>query len=252
MLIDRVGISSTRQRIDESVASGTPHQIVTVNLDFLRISLQNPCFRELINQADLAVADGIPLLWAARVRGDPLVERVTGPDLMEMSAGLSAEKGHSLFLLGAAPGVAEMAAAALTRRYPGARIGGVYAPPVGPFSPEEDDRMVSLIRRCRPDILFVAFGCPKQDFWIQQHKKELGVPVAIGVGGTFNYIAGIIPRAPAWAQRASLEWLFRLKHEPRRLWRRYLLEDMPVLLRLVSQRSWQCAGRGDVMKLEGR
>ena len=234
--VHRLTLADVLARLEEFVGSDRPHQVVTVNLDFLRLARTDAAFREALNGADLAVPDGVPVIWASRLLGAPLPERVTGVDIVEHGAALAAARGYSIFLLGAAPGVADAAAATLVARYPGLRIAGTYSPPMGPFSPEEDARMVAMVRAAQPAMLFVAFGAPRQDVWIREHRDELGVPVCVGIGGTFNFIAGIIPRAPRWMQRAGLEWTYRLKQEPRRLWRRYLLGDLPIFLRILGAR----------------
>jgi N-acetylglucosaminyldiphosphoundecaprenol N-acetyl-beta-D-mannosaminyltransferase len=217
--------------VEEFIASGRPHQVVTVNMDFLRLAQRDGQFRSALNGADLAVPDGMPLVWISRWRGPALAERVAGVDLVEQLAALSAERGYRLYLLGAEPGVADEAAAALAGRYPGLQIAGTYAPPIGPFSPEETERMIARVRAARPDVLCAAFGAPRQDIWLAEHLELLRVPVCIGVGGTLNFIAGRVPRAPGWMQRCGLEWCYRLRQEPARLWRRYLLGDLPLFLR---------------------
>lgn len=234
--VHRVTAADVRERLEHFLHSGAPHQIVTVNMDFLRLARTNTAFRAALNTADLAVPDGVPVLWAARLLGHPLAERITGVDLVDMGARLAAERGYSIFLLGAAPGVADAAAAELSRRYPGLRVAGVFSPPFGELSAEANARMVAMVRDARPDMLFVAFGAPRQDIWIARHRQELGVPVMVGVGGTFNFLAGRIPRAPVWMQRHGLEWLYRLKQEPRRLWKRYLLGDLPLFVAFVLGR----------------
>ncbi len=239
--IDQVDLQSAVERIRQFLLSGAPHQIVTVNLDFLSIAKRQAGFREVINGADLAVADGMPLVWASRLQGQALPERVTGVELVEASCRLAVELDRSVFLLGAAPGVAAGAAHALQARFPGLRIAGVYSPPFGPLSAEEDGRIVAMIREAAPALLFVALGAPRQDLWIHQHLHRLNVPVAMGVGCVFDLLAGVVSRAPAWMQAAGLEWAYRLGQEPRRLWRRYLINDLPTLARLLLRPSF---GRG--------
>jgi N-acetylglucosaminyldiphosphoundecaprenol N-acetyl-beta-D-mannosaminyltransferase len=138
--------------------------------------------------------------------------------------------------------VAEEAASALRARYPGARIVGTYAPPVGPFTPAEDETICRMIQEMQPDLLFVAFGAPKQDLWIRAHMERLGVPVCVGVGGSFDILAGRVNRAPLWMQNRGLEWLYRMMQEPRRLWRRYLVQDLPIFFQLMAQRAAGPAG----------
>jgi N-acetylglucosaminyldiphosphoundecaprenol N-acetyl-beta-D-mannosaminyltransferase len=215
---------------------GEPRQIVTVNLDFLRQAQRLPQFNHVLNEADLAVPDGQPLVWMARYLDHANCERVTGPDVIDAGARLSAETGKSIFLLGGEPGAAERAKAVLEQRYAGVRISGVYAPPLHdyPFPKEVDEDIKARIRAAAADMLFVAFGCPKQDFWIYDHLKELGVSIAVGIGGSFNFLGGLVPRAPSRLQHLGLEWVYRLYREPRRLWRRYLVHDLPFALRLLA------------------
>ncbi len=237
MWIDKVDIGGAVARIDAFVRTGRPHQIVTVNVDFLRLGLENPAFKNLINTADLAVADGMPLLWGARLLGEPLSERVTGVELILECVTLAAAHGYKIFLLGAGPGVAAEVATVLRARCPAVCIVGAYAPPLkDAFSAEEDERTVRLIQETKPDILFVAFGAPKQDEWISAHMHSLNVPVCVGVGGAFDMLAGRVRRAPVWMQRHGLEWAYRVMQEPTRLWKRYFIDDMPVFLRLMAQR----------------
>jgi len=182
---------------------------------------RNPEFAAVLEQADLCMPDGIGLLWAARRLGQTLPERVTGSDGVPMIAQAAAEHGWRLYLLGAAPGVAERAAEILAGCYPGLRVVGTY-----PGSPADADApgIIARVRLAHPDILFVAYGAPKQDLWIAKHRDALAVPVMMGVGGSFDFIVGVQKRAPRWMQRINLEWLYRLISQPWR-WRRQL--DLP-------------------------
>jgi N-acetylglucosaminyldiphosphoundecaprenol N-acetyl-beta-D-mannosaminyltransferase len=231
--VDSVDQAAAIERIRGFATSGRPHQIVTVNLDFVSIANRDPAFRELINAADLAVADGMPLVWLSRFKGKALPERVAGVDLVMDSCRVAAELGASVFLLGAAEGVAEAAGERLCELCPGLRIAGTYSPPVGTLDASVNDEMLRVVRRAAPDFLFVALGAPRQDFWIREHQAELQVPVAMGVGCVLDLLAGAVRRAPVWMQRTGLEWAFRLAQEPQRLWRRYLLNDLPMLARLA-------------------
>jgi N-acetylglucosaminyldiphosphoundecaprenol N-acetyl-beta-D-mannosaminyltransferase len=235
VLIDQVDLKSTVDRIRGFLGSKRHNQIVTVNLDFVAISRRDEYFRETLNAADLAVADGMPLVWVSRLMGVPVQERITGNDLVDECCRVAVESKSSIFLLGAAPGIAETAAKRLTERFPGLRVAGVYAPPFGPLTDAENEKILHFISEVRPDFLFVALGAPQQDIWIKANRDRLNVPVCMGVGGTFDLLAGVLLRAPAWMQHAGLEWLFRLVQEPGRLWRRYIIEDLPVLGWLISR-----------------
>jgi N-acetylglucosaminyldiphosphoundecaprenol N-acetyl-beta-D-mannosaminyltransferase len=233
VLLDQLDLTGAVDQITAFIRSGQPHQVVTVNLDFLSIANRNPEFGATLNAADLAVADGMPLVWLSRIKGEPLNERVAGVELVLESCRVGAEFGSSVFLLGAAPGVAEAAGRRLEETYPGIRIAGTYSPPLGELSPQQNQYIVDLIRLAAPDFLFVALGAPRQDLWISAHLRDLQVPVAMGVGCVLDLLAGNVRRAPLWMQRTGLEWAFRLVQEPSRLWRRYLLNDLPLFARLT-------------------
>jgi N-acetylglucosaminyldiphosphoundecaprenol N-acetyl-beta-D-mannosaminyltransferase len=232
-LIDLVDRSAAVDRIRGLLSSGRAHQIVTVNLDFLSIASRDARFQQTINAADLAVPDGMPLVWLSRLKGQPLTERVTGVDLVDECCAIAAERQVGVFLLGAAPGVADKAALELQRRHPRLQVVGTYSPAVGDLDERENARIVQRVRDAAPGFLFVALGAPRQDLWIHDHLAQLGVPVAMGVGCVLDLLAGAVTRAPAWMQHAGLEWAYRLAHEPGRLWRRYLLRDLPTLARLL-------------------
>jgi N-acetylglucosaminyldiphosphoundecaprenol N-acetyl-beta-D-mannosaminyltransferase len=235
--IDRVELPSLAQWIEAFLASGAPHQVITANLDFIAIARRRPHFARIVDEADLVICDGKPLQWASALWGEPLPARVTGMHLVIETARLSAKNGYRIFLLGAAPGVAVRAARELERLAPGVAIAGAYSPPQGSFDVAEDTHMVSLIRAAQTDALFVALGAPRQDEWIYAHLPELEVSLCAGVGGVFNFLAGETRRAPEWVQRMGFEWAYRLAQEPARLWRRYLIDDLPLFFELAAQQA---------------
>lgn len=199
--------------IRERIASRAPAYVVTLNGALLVQAAQDPDLRALVNGAGLVTADGVGVILAARILGIHLPERVAGIDLAMGVIASASASGHAVYLLGGRPGVAEAAAAELRRRHPGLRIAGAEH---GFFGPDEEDDTVARIRAARPDVLLVAFGAPRQERWMRRWSAALEVPVSIGVGGSFDVIAGRVPRAPRWMQRAGLEWLYRMLREPRR------------------------------------
>jgi N-acetylglucosaminyldiphosphoundecaprenol N-acetyl-beta-D-mannosaminyltransferase len=213
------------ERIAGFVAEDGPHQVVTVNPEFVMEARRNSAFRRVLAAADMTTPDGFGLLLAARLHGNALRGRVTGVALAELIAARAAKHGWSLFLLGAAPGVAERAAAALQRTHPGLRIAGCYA---GSPQRAEETAIRARIIAAQPTVLLVAYGHPAQELWIARNQPLLRVPVAIGVGGVFDYLAGETPRAPAWMRRIGLEWLYRLIRQPQR-WRRIMVA-VPLFL----------------------
>ena len=224
--INNVTLEEAVNRIAELSHGKAFSYTLTPNVDHL-VKLQNDVsFLKVYEQADLVVADGVPLLWAARFLGTPLKGRVNGTDLFEQLAAQAAESGRSIFLLGGDEGTAEQAAAHLKARHPQLRTAGWYCPPFGfEHDPEENARIIKRIRDTQPDLLFVGLGAPKQEHWIAEHGAATGARHAVGIGVSFSFVAGAIKRAPRWMQRSGLEWLWRLGAEPRRLWRRYLVDD---------------------------
>ena len=232
--VSNVDVPESLAIIESLIESGTPHQLVTVNPEFVMAAQKDAEFKAIIHAAALALPDGFGLLWAARFLGHPLKERVAGVDTVQRVAELAARKGYRLFLLGAAEGVADLCAQRLTNEYPNLQIAGTYS---GSPAVEEEDGIVALVKQATPDVLFVAYGAPQQDKWIARNLERLGVPLTMGIGGSLDFIAGVAVRAPRWAQRLGLEWLHRLYREPWR-WKRMLA--LPRFVGLVILRRAKC------------
>src|SRR5579862_8135391 len=225
--VDNVSMEETVGKIEEFIRDGSFHQIATANVDYLVNAVNNPLYKEILCRCDLVVADGMPVVFASRLLGSPLTERVAGADLVPRLGHLSAQKRYGIFLLGAAPEVCRVAAARLEEM--GAQIVGRLSPPACPLDEFDNDEILAEIERANPDILLVAFGSPKQEMWIHQNRDRLKVPVCIGIGGSLDMLVGAVSRAPLWMQQASLEWVYRLCVEPRRLARRYLKDALGMV-----------------------
>ena len=228
--IDNVTYDDALAQVESYLREGDFHQIATVNPEFVVVAQKNAEFKCVLNHTALNVPDGVGLLWAARHLGHPLQERVTGQEMVDRIAALAARCGYRIFMLGAREGIAEIAAAELVRRHSGLAIAGCYA---GSPAPEENQRIVERINESNAQILFVAYGPPKQELWIAHNADRLNVILAMGVGGTFDTIAGVAPRAPQWIQRAGFEWIYRLLREPRRFKRQLAI---PYFMWLVVRR----------------
>jgi N-acetylglucosaminyldiphosphoundecaprenol N-acetyl-beta-D-mannosaminyltransferase len=228
--VDDVTYEEVLDRIGRWIDARSLHQIATVNVEFIMAARRDAHFRQVLCQASLCVPDSFGVLWAARRLERPLRQRVAGVDLVGRIAERAAQRGWRVFLLGAQPGVAAKAATILADRYRGLKIAGCYA---GSPRREEEETIVSMVRSARPDVLFVAYGAPRQDLWIARNQHKLKVPVALGVGGAFDFIAGLTQRAPVWLQRLGLEWLHRLVREPWRLRRQLVI---PHFMWLVLSR----------------
>jgi N-acetylglucosaminyldiphosphoundecaprenol N-acetyl-beta-D-mannosaminyltransferase len=215
--VDRIGYEHWLDLIGKWVREGKRiHHVCTTNPEFMMVAQRDINFANILRRADLCIPDGVGLLWAARILKTPLIERVTGSDGTIRIAEAAAKHGWKLFFLGAAEGIAEAAAHILMERYPALQVVGVYA---GSPAPEDEDAIVEIVNATNADILLVAYGAPEQDKWIARNTPRLKVKMAMGVGGAFDFIAGKIPRAPAWMQRAGLEWAYRLYKQPWRIFR---------------------------------
>jgi N-acetylglucosaminyldiphosphoundecaprenol N-acetyl-beta-D-mannosaminyltransferase len=231
LLFDDVTMDEATARIVElAKMRDRPRFVCTGNLDHLAIAAEDREFKAAYEEADLVVADGAPVVWLSRLGGTPLKERVAGSDLFWTLGRASAETGVTLFFLGGVEGAADAAKAELEKRYPGVKIVGTYCPPFKTFNTtDEQERIGDVVKRASPDILLVAFGAPKQEKWIAANKDRLGVPLSIGVGGSFEMASGMLKRAPVWMQRRGLEWAYRFAQQPRRLFDRYIVRDVPHL-----------------------
>ena len=210
--------------------------VVTPNLDHLRRYCRDLSFGALIAEADLVVADGMPLVWASRLQGTPLPERVPGSNLISSLSGAAGARGRSVFLLGGDIGTAEGAARALKQKFPAVIIAGTHFPPFGfQNSPKEMSAIIQALSEAKPDIVFVALGSPKQEKLIARLRPILPAAWWIGVGNSFSFLAGHVRRAPLWMQRIGLEWLHRLMQEPRRLFKRYLIVGIPYATSLLGR-----------------
>ena len=242
--IENLSMSETLDRIEQFVSNGRQlektHQIATVNVDFLVKSMDDSELRDLLQNADLCTADGMPLVWGSKLLGSPLKERVTGSDMVPQLAARSAETGMTLYFMGGSEGSAEKAKQVLLDRHPALKIVGVSCPYWKPGE-QFDQAVIDDIRQADPDILLVALGNPKQELWIKTYGDVVGVPVMIGVGASLDFIAGNVKRAPKWMQRTGLEWLGRLVQEPKRLWKRYALDLIKFVPWMGRQwlASWQ-------------
>lgn len=189
-------------------------------------AVRDPALAAVFRSAGMVCTDGMPLVWLARRRGAPQAERVSGPDAMLTLCDRGRPLGLRHYLLGGRPGVAEAVARRLTARFPGLIIAGTHTPPFRAGAAIEDESVIEAINQTRPDVLWVALGAPKQEFWTAAHEARLGARLILSVGAAFDFHSGRVRRAPAWMRRAGLEWLFRLASEPRRLAPRYVVTNL--------------------------
>ncbi len=219
-------------RIDQLIAARQPSFFITANLNYAMLTDADDRIKRLNSQAAFLLADGMPLVWWSRLGPRRLPERVAGSDLIYGMCERAAAKGHRVYLLGAGPGVAEEARQNLVQRYPSLQVVGVECPPFRPLTEMEENELIAAIRSARADILFVAFGQPKGEFWIAENLDRLQAPVCVQVGASLDFVAGRVKRSPMWMQKTGLEWVYRLAQEPRRLVGRYM-RNLRFLLKAI-------------------
>ncbi len=224
--VDALTTEETLLEIERTVERGGFAQHVCVNAAKLVALRRDARLREIVERCELVSADGMAIVWAARLLGEPLPERVNGTDLMLRLFGLAERRGWGVYVLGARADVLERAVERLRDAHPRLRIAGYRD---GWFADEESAEVAAAIRQAAPQLLFVAISSPRKELWLAEHGRDLGVPLVMGVGGSIDIVAGVTRRAPRWMQAAGLEWLFRLLQEPRRLGRRYLVTNVQFL-----------------------
>ena len=235
------GVEFNAIREEEAVAHilersrhGCGGRVVTPNLHILRSCSINPEILALVQRAHLRLADGMPIVWASHVQGTPIPQRVTGSNLIYSLSEAAAGAGLSVFMLGGNPGMADAASKILTEQYPGLNVVGTSCPVFGfEKDPKTYNRVIEEVVEAQPDIVFVGLGCPKQERLMERISERMPQAWLLGIGYSFSFVAGEVPRAPLWMQKIGMEWLHRLSKEPRRLARRYLLEGIPFFARLL-------------------
>ncbi len=214
-----------------------PQYVVTPNVQHVALLANDDYLRRIYAEAAFVLPDGVSILLAARLLGQRIPQRIAGVDMFQALCRRAAQEGLRVFLLGGRPGSAEKAAARMRAQYRGLIVSGTCCPPFGfEKDPGQEDDIEARIRAAHPHLLFVALGAPKQEYWIYEHARKLGVPITVGVGGSFEMVGGVVARAPLCLQKMGLEWFYRLVREPRRLWKRYLIGGIQFAQVVVRQR----------------
>jgi N-acetylglucosaminyldiphosphoundecaprenol N-acetyl-beta-D-mannosaminyltransferase len=238
--IDVLTFAEAIDAIEELVVRRQGGMVFTPNVDHICVADEDARFREAYQRADLSLVDGTPVMWAARLMGSPLPEKISGSDLIRPLAERAAQRGWRIYLLGGQPGVAIEAQKILERDYPGLQIVGTSAPMIDlSRDVSEQKDVVDEIRAAKPDLLFLALGAPKQEIWAQRIRGTVGPVVMLGIGASLDFVTGAAKRSPPWMSMVGLEWVYRLAQEPERLWKRYLLRDpkfLAILLRDLRTR----------------
>lgn len=228
--VDNLSMDESIQEIDKLIKVEGYHYVVTPNVDHIVKLEDDKEFKEVYNKADLILTDGMPLVWISKIKKPKIREKISGSDLFPKVCELAAMKGYKIFLLGAADGVAKQAALNLKLKYPELNIVGTYSPSFG-FEKNkiEIENIIKLVNELRPDILAVGVGAPKQEKFIYKYKNDLKVPVSLAIGASIDFEARTVSRAPIWMQKAGLEWFYRFLKEPKRMFKRYFIDDLKII-----------------------
>ena len=228
--IDNLTMAETLNEIDKLIQKKNCSYVVTTNVDHIVRLEKDEELQKVYKNASLILTDGKPLIWISKWYKTPIKEKISGSDLFPRVCQLAANKNYTMYLLGAAEGVADTAARNLMKKYPGLNIVGTYSPPFGFEKNEQEmNKIKTQIQDVHPDILIVGLGCPKQEKFMYYHCKELGVPISFGLGASIDFEAGNIKRAPKWMSNHGLEWLYRFSKEPKRLFKRYFVDDLKII-----------------------
>ena len=227
--IDNLTMKETIDEIDKLIKKDKNAYVVTPNVDHIVKLETDKELQEVYKDADLILTDGKPLIWISKFYKTPIKEKISGSDLFPLLCEMAAEKGYNMFFLGAGDGVANKAAQNLTNKFPKLNIVGTYSPPFGfEKDKKEIEKIINMVNKANTQILIVGLGCPKQEKFIHKYRKELNVPISLGLGASLDFEAGNIKRAPKWMSDNGLEWLYRLSKEPKRMFKRYIVDDVKI------------------------
>ena len=231
-------MSETVEAIEQMITADKKSYIVAINVDVVMKIEDDPYLKKVVDRADMVLVDGKPLVWISKMHGKPLKAKISGSDLVPLLCEAAAEKGYKIFIIGGKDGIAAQAKEKLESKHPKIQIVGTYAPPFG-FEKDEKElnHINQMISDVKPDLLIACFGCPKQEKWIYSNWQKLNIHCHVGtIGAVFDFFAGTTERAPLWWQQHSLEWLYRLIKEPKRMWRRYLIGNVLFLWNICKEK----------------
>ncbi len=228
--VNNLTFAETVEAVGHLIEAGQPAYVVEVNTDVMIKIEEDAELRRITDEADLVLLDGQPLIWVSKIYRRPIKEKVSGSDLALSVCQMAAERGYTLFILGGKEGVADRARANMEAKFPGLQVVGTACPPLG-FEKDEKElaRLRDTIAQVHPDVVLACFGCPKQEKWIYQNYQHIGAKVCLAAGATVDFLAGNVKRAPKWVSRIGMEWFYRFLKEPRRLFKRYFVDDMKII-----------------------
>lgn len=228
--VDNISMIEATNKIEEFINGNKKTYVVAINVDVVMKIEKDDFLKKITDNADLVLADGKPLIWISKLKKKPIKEKISGSDLVPKLCEIAAQKGYSIFILGGKDGIAAIAKERLEKNYKKIKIAGTYAPPVGFENDEKElDKINKMISKVKPDLLFVCLGCPKQEKWIYININKYDAKVSICAGATVDFLAGNVKRAPKWMSNHGLEWFYRFLQEPKRLFKRYFIDDIKII-----------------------
>lgn len=228
--VNNLSMKDCLEAIDSLVSQDKKSYIVAVNVDVIVKIEDDPYLKKIIDNAELVLVDGKPLQWIAKYQGNPIKEKISGSDLVPLLLKQASDKGQSVFIIGGKDGIAQKAKSNIEKSNPKIKIVGTYAPPLGFEKDQKElDKINVMISDCHPDILIACFGCPKQEKWIYENYLKYEAKLSVCAGATVDFLAGNVKRAPKWISNIGFEWLYRFLQEPKRLFRRYFVDDVRIL-----------------------
>lgn len=239
--VNSVDMAETIAAIEQMIADGKKSYIVAINVDVVMKIEEDPYLKKIVDEADMVLVDGKPLIWISKLHKQEVKAKISGSDLVPLLCKVAAQKGYSMFIIGGKDGIAEQAKKRLEQQLPGIQIVGTYAPPMG-FEKDEAElnKINHMISEKQPDLLIACFGCPKQEKWIYENIGKYDAKVSICAGATVDFLAGNVKRAPKWMSEHGLEWFYRFLQEPKRMFKRYFVDDVKILKLILKYR-----GRND-------
>ena len=228
--INNLTMSETVEAIEKMIMEKRKSYVVAINVDVVMKIESDPYLKEIVDGADLVLVDGKPLVWISKLHGKPLKAKISGSDLVPLLCEVSAKKGYRMFIIGGKDGIAEQAKRRLEEKYPDIQIVGTYAPPIGfEKDKKELNKINNMISEVKPDLLITCFGCPKQEKWIYENINRYDAKVSVCAGATVDFLAENVKRAPRWMSEHGLEWFYRFLQEPKRMFRRYFVDDIKII-----------------------
>ena len=228
--INNVTMSETVTAIEQMIENNKKSYVVAVNVDVVMKIENDPDLKQIVDEADMVLIDGKPLVWISKLQGKPLKAKISGSDLVPILCEVAAQKKYTIFIIGGKDGIAKQAKQKLETRLPEIQIVGTYAPPFGFEKDEKElDKINQMISDVHPDLLIVCFGCPKQEKWIYENISKYDAKVSVCAGATVDFLAGNVNRAPRWMSEHGLEWFYRFLQEPKRMFKRYFVDDVKII-----------------------